>query len=159
MKTRGLFNTIMATALSSVLLLQNGWMQAYALDKNAEINEENILEMLDTYDPDGAYIIHFSLDEGNDILTWFDNSEKIIDGVGTAVHEETHRYILQNHLAGEEEIYIGDGQSVHVTYTEVFDSSEMAAEVSSNFRPFVLIAMLVIPMQIWHRISMAFMDY
>ena len=57
MKTRGLFNTIMATALSSVLLLQNGWMQAYALDKNAEINEENILEMLDTYDPDGAYII------------------------------------------------------------------------------------------------------
>ena len=136
MKTRGLFNTIMVTALSSVLLLQNGWMQAYALDKNAEINEENILEMLDTYDPDGAYIIHFSLDEGNDILIWFDNSEKIIDGVGTAVHEETHRYILQNHLAGEEEIYIGDGQSVHVTYTEVFDSSEMAAEVSSELQTF-----------------------
>lgn len=136
MKARCLFNTIMAAALASVLLFRNGWMQAYALDKNAEINEENILELLDTYDPDGAYIIHFSLDEGNDILTWFDNGEKIIDGVGTAVHEETHRYILQNHLAGEEEIYIGDGQSVHVTYTEVFDSSEMAAQVPAELQTF-----------------------
>lgn len=136
MKARCLFNTIMVAALASVLLFRNGWMQAYALDKNAEINEENILELLDTYDPDGAYIIHFSLDEGNDILTWFDNGEKIIDGVGTAVHEETHRYILQNHLAGEEEIYIGDGQSVHVTYTEVFDSSEMAAQVPAELQTF-----------------------
>jgi len=136
MKTRSLFNTLMATALSSVLLLQNGWTQAYALDKNAEINEENILELLNSYDSDGAYIIRFSLDEGNDILGWFNDGEKIIDGIGTAVHEETHRYILQKHRSGEEEIYIGDEKSVHVTYTEVFNSSEMADEIPAELQTF-----------------------
>lgn len=136
MKTRSLFNTIVAAALSSMMLLQNGWTQTYALDKNADINEENILELLDSYDPDGAYIIRFSLDEGNDILVWFDSNAKIIDGINTAVHEETHGYILQNHRAGEEEIYIGDEQSVHVTYTEIFDSSEMAAVIPSELQTF-----------------------
>lgn len=136
MKTRILVNTIMATALASVLLFRNGWMQAYALDKNAEITEQNVLELLDEYDPDGAYVIRFSLDEGNDVLTWFETAPKIIDSIGTAVHEETHGFILQNHRSGEEEIYIGNGQRIHVTYTEIFDSSEMAAQVPAELQTF-----------------------
>lgn len=136
MKIRKLLNAMVITVASTVLLLQQGWIQTYALEKNAEVNEKNILELLDEYDSDGAYIIRFGIEHGDNVLEWFENGTTIIDDIETAVHEETHGYILQNHRANEEEIYVGNEQSIHVAYTEVFDSQEMTTDIPDELRTF-----------------------
>ncbi len=136
MKIRKLLNAMVIVVASTVLLLQQGWIQTYALEKNAEVNEKNILELLDEYDSDGAYIIHFGIEHGDNVLEWFENGTTIIDDIETAVHEETHGYILQNHRANEEEIYVGNEQGIHVAYTEVFDSQEMTTDIPDELRTF-----------------------
>lgn len=136
MKIRKLLNAMVIVVASTVLLLQQGRIQTYALEKNAEVNEKNILELLDEYDSDGAYIIRFGIEHGDNVLEWFENGTTIIDDIETAVHEETHGYILQNHRANEEEIYVGNEQGIHVAYTEIFDSQEMTTDIPDELRTF-----------------------
>lgn len=57
----------------------------------AKVTEKNILKILNKYDKDGAYIMKKQMEKGDNILTWFSGG-RMLDGMNTAVHEETHGY-------------------------------------------------------------------
>lgn len=136
MKKKSLFCAMAAGAVFTAALLPSGRLAAAAIAKDAEVSEENVLALLGDYDPDGAYIIRFGIDSGDDVLTWFDPGDMIIEHVETAVHEQTHGYILQMYRGGQEEIYIGGQQGIHLDYTDTYDSHEMAADVPESLRTF-----------------------
>lgn len=136
MKIKVLLKSVMATAVSSAFMLQPMLFHVSAIEKNAEVNEANVLELLNEYDKDGEYIIQFGINDGDNILEWFNHGTTIIDDISTAVHEETHGFILQKRRVEEEEIYIGNKNSIHVTYTDVFDSQEMVSEIPDELQTF-----------------------
>ena len=136
MKIKGLVKSVMASAVSSAFMLQPILFHASAIEKNVAVNEANVLKLLNEYDKDGEYIMQFGINDGDDILEWFNHGTTIIDDISTAVHEETHGYILQKHRTEEEEIYIGNKDSIHVTYTDVFDSQEMVSEIPDELQTF-----------------------
>ncbi|MBR0153431.1 MAG: N-acetylmuramoyl-L-alanine amidase family protein, partial [Lachnospiraceae bacterium] len=112
----------------------------------ASVTYDNVVNVLEQYDPDGAYIIrHTSEDE---TLYWLEGSSTIrgaLGDFGIMVHEQCHEYNnyrlapkypvrgLAN-LGYEERIYLGGGKSVLVMMTLVYDSIEMADSVPESLR-------------------------
>lgn len=112
----------------------------HAIEPDAEITTANILELLDEYDPDGAYIIRYNGGLSSDnTLFWFGSAKRIIDQVATAVHEDLHTYSFYSALSVNfysENIYIGNKCAVNVGYTDVFPSCEMSREIPEDLRTF-----------------------
>ncbi len=102
--------------------------------KAMPVTEENILALLDEYDPDGAYILRESFSRRENVLGWFEKENDILADIDTAVHEETHRYTFRSHSLKQEDIYIGGQQHICVKYTNVFDSTEMSGEIPEELR-------------------------
>lgn len=108
---------------------------------NAPVTIDNILAVLDNLDTDGAQILRQAMAAGVDqssILNWFSMSGMFGDNVitanlNTAVHETYHQLSF---TAGwnQEVYYIGSGQTVTVTHTEVFDSAEIDAVVPDELK-------------------------
>ena len=108
------------------------------LDPDAPLTEENLLAMLDAFDPDGAWIIRHAEGTGTSWRDWVFGCSTIGDlpgRLGTAVHEQLHGYTSS---AGwkQEYIYVGGGESVLVPFTTVFDTAEMAALIPEELRSF-----------------------
>ena len=102
------------------------------------LTEENLLALLDKYDPDGAWIIRHAESSGTSWKTWLSNADTIDDAennLGTAVHEQLHGY---TGMAGwrSEYIYIGDGKSLEVYYTDVYDTAEVADKFPAELQTF-----------------------
>ena len=96
---------------------------------------ENMLSILDCYDPDGAFIVR-NTDESL-AMSWvseYSTIEEAVSEFETVVHEQCHSYTY--HSYGSERMYIGDGQSIVVPYTDVFDSYEMAENNSDFIKTF-----------------------
>ena len=107
-------------------------------EKNAPLTEENLLALLDAYDPDGAWIIRSAEGTGLSWSDWLFGASTIGDiggRLGTAVHEQLHGYTS---TAGwrSEYIYIGGGQSILVNYTKVFDTAEMADQIPAGLQSY-----------------------
>lgn len=137
MKTKALgIGSVLAAALTAAALLQQSRLPVSAVAKDAEINTENIMALLEEYDPDGAYIMRFGTEQGDDILKWFPEGETILHNLATAVHEQTHYFILQGGSGSREDIYTGGEQSVTVPYTTVYRTEEMTADVPEELRTF-----------------------
>ena len=104
---------------------------------DAPLSRENILALLDAYDPDGAFIVRNS--DESWLLGWFDGYSTIGRGseknLEAAVHEQCHDF---THSAGwrSEYIYIGDGNYIEVPFTQVFDSIEMVPSIPESLRTF-----------------------
>ena len=104
---------------------------------SASLNAENVLQILSAYDPDGAFILNYSMNNGNNFLDWWD-SDRLCDGINTAVHEESHEYTwkeaykIRQYTA--QAIYIGDGTHILMKRTNVFNTLEMAATVPQYLR-------------------------
>lgn len=99
---------------------------------SGEVSKGNVVLLLDTYDEDGAYLVDYGSQKGDDWLKYYSEGEGLMDELDTVVHEEYHTYSE----IGEdgERLYNGDGQSIEVAYTEVFPSQEMADSVPDVFR-------------------------
>ena len=122
------------------------WIKGVRPDE--ELNRDNILALLDAYDPDGAFIVRNSRDSS--LLFWFGGAETIgegIDDLEGAVHEQCHDYtdystgafynsITGRYMSDSERIYIGNKKSIQVTMTEVFDSIEMVDSIPEDLRTF-----------------------
>ena len=107
-------------------------------EKSAPLNAENLLALLDAYDPDGAWIIRNSEGTGTSWSFWLFGASTIGDTerqLGSAVHEQLHAY---THTAGwdSEYIYTGGGQSILVNYTKVYDTAEMADQIPAELQSF-----------------------
>lgn len=112
------------------------------------LTRDNILRLLDAINPDGAYIIRNS--SPSSLLFWFSSAATIGDGLddlSTAVHEQCHSYcgtpsgfrynsIQGKYMPSKEWIYIGDGQHIEVTFTDVFPSTEMVSTIPDALRTF-----------------------
>lgn len=126
-----------------------------APDKNAPVTAQNLLALLKAYDPDGAWILEKSAEIGfSDPLFWLFGAETIGETeteLGSAVHEECHIYAhsllngggrFKKYYNGEsttmwggsENIYIGNGEYITISFTDVFDSKEMADVIPEKFR-------------------------
>ncbi len=98
--------------------------------------QENILSLLDAYDPDGAYIVRESarLDPSFDPLVWYFPGESVSEGIGTVVHEECHSIsFVQLHC---DDYYVGDGRSISVRNTDIFNSKEMIPMIPDRLKTF-----------------------
>lgn len=105
----------------------------------AKVTEKNILKILNKYDKDGAYVMKKQINKGDNILWWFSNA-RIIDGMNTAVHEETHGY---SHSYGTYSFsgtttayFVGNKKTVYVPHTAVYQSKEMANSIPKRLRTF-----------------------
>ena len=105
----------------------------------AKVTEKNILKILNKYDKDGAYVMKKQINKGDNILWWFSNA-RIIDGMNTAVHEETHGY---SHSYGTYSFsgtttayFVGNKKTVYVPHTTVYQSKEMANSIPKRLRTF-----------------------
>lgn len=95
--------------------------------------KSNVLALLDYYDPDGAYILRES---GSDYMVWFTPGAPLTRDIGTAVHEQAH--VLSYMRAGwnSETYYTGDRQTITVTHTDVYNSTEMVPYIPASNRTF-----------------------
>lgn len=107
---------------------------------NAPVTKENVVALLEEYDPEGAYIIKDSINHGEDITVWWYDGESILDSLETAVHEEMHRYTWNHGTWGWDYtidgFYLGNGQTVNVRQTKVYPSVEMAQTIPQELRTF-----------------------
>lgn len=105
----------------------------------AKVTEKNILKILNKYDKDGAYVMKKQISKGDNILWWFSGG-RIIDGINTAVHEETHGYSHSYgtySFSGETTAYfVGNKKTVYVPHTTVYQSKEMAKSIPKHLRTF-----------------------
>ena len=106
-----------------------------------DLTYANVLALLDGYDPDGAFIIRNTSEQGT--MSWVDYYDKIGDAInryGTMVHEQCHEYtesvgpFTKNnytgmYLPGGERIYLGNKKSMVVKMTMVFDTREMVSDI------------------------------
>ncbi len=101
---------------------------------NAPITKNNILSLLDVYDKDGAYLLRTMAANGNYILSWWQDSDQIVDRIDTGVHEEFHRYSFTNMPENSEKIYIGGQKYIRVNLTRVFPSKRMSTTIPGKLR-------------------------
>ena len=143
---------------SNGVMAANEIIDGYQLDENGRwirgvkpdeaLTRDNLIALLDAYDPDGAYIIRNSSESL--CLEWFGSAKTIregIDDMGTAVHEQCHdftgsapgwRYnpILDKYSSASEYIYVGNNNYIDVAFTDVYDSQEMVDSIPDSLRTF-----------------------
>lgn len=102
---------------------------------NARVTKNNVLKVLNQYDRDGAYILKKQIAKGDNVLTWF-NQGRILDGLGTAVHEETHGYLYSYMNTRGRAYFVGKKKTVYVPHTQVYNTKEMAKSVPGKYRTF-----------------------
>ena len=103
----------------------------------AKRSAENVMAILNAYAPDGAFILNYSLNSGNNFLDWW-SSDRLCDGINMAVHEECHDFIWREAFKKQQydaqAIYTGDGKYILVKNTNVFNTLEMAPTVPQQLR-------------------------
>ncbi len=105
------------------------------------VDPEIALAILKEYDPDGYYIVDYSIQLGRSTFSaWFTEYETSNAGaLDSAVHEECHGF---THLKGgyrTDAIYIGAGKDIMVSRASnvtVFPTSEMAQYIPEELRTF-----------------------
>ena len=100
---------------------------------NAKVTEKNVMKLLNAYDSNGAYILKSTKNGGISFLTWFSGSDRIVENIDTAVHEQCHVY-----MTGYSSLkaYIGNKKAVNISFTRVFNSKEMADSIPERLRTF-----------------------
>ena len=99
---------------------------------SGEVNQDNVMVLLSAYDKDGAHLVGYGTDEGDDWLAYYNEGDRLIDSLNTVVHEECH--IFTDVGEEKERIYEGNEKSTEVPYTEVFESKEMVDSVPEQCR-------------------------
>ena len=103
--------------------------------------KENVLALLDAYDPDGAFILRQtdsssggSFGMGMDFTFWLYGSQNVADRIETAVHEECHA--MSHSMWRGDAYYVGSERSVSVDYTDYFNSKEMIPLIPDELKTF-----------------------
>lgn len=156
-----LFSMIFCTAIA-VGLPQMASAATNVLPLDAPVTKENIMSLLNEYDPDGAFILE-STKEKLDYMHWWSDERnvstiKVIDGekvkvpieastidaiteaLDTAVHEQCHvntrcgKVIRKGNIYLSEQIYIGNKKNIEIQGTKIYESNEMAESVPEKLR-------------------------
>lgn len=102
---------------------------------NAKATKNNVLNILNKYDKDGAYILKKQIAKGDNVLSWFSGG-RIIDRIGTAVHEETHGYLWSYTTSRGRAYFVGNKKTVYVPHTKIYYTKNMAKTVPKKCRTF-----------------------
>ena len=105
-------------------------------------SESNILELIQAYDADGSFLTRSAMESDKDfygmlITSYFPSESVALDNLDTVAHEAFHEFAIPKYMINndtEERIYIGNGKSVTVPFTDVFPSQEMAKSVPKRCR-------------------------
>ncbi len=126
---------LIALILAAVLVLSSV-LCASALDRIlTEVTVDNLLAVLDEYDPEDAFIIRTAVEGGENITFWWFDDEELLDAIDTCVHEEAHYCTGRGHEYRSELIYVG-GKEIKVRMTEVFRTNEAALTIPEDYRTF-----------------------
>lgn len=93
------------------------------------------MNLLYRYDLDGAFILNYTEKSGYDYMDYFDGYDAL-SSVATAVHEECHAFLWYNLGWNTMSIYVGDGCSIGVEYTDIYYSQEMVGMIPEELRTF-----------------------
>lgn len=121
-----------AVCVKGVFRMGNGKGASGMPEFSDEVNQENVMVLLNAYDEDGAYLVDYGTNAGDDWLAYYYTRNHLLASLDTVVHEECH--VFTDAGEGKERIYEGDGKSVEVPYTEVYESREMADSVPERCR-------------------------
>lgn len=120
---------IFSLALALLLILVS--VPAYAEDSPtlySQPDAELVLDLLEAYAPDAYYTMKYTAGGGSDMLMWWKQGQTLLDGLGTAVHEQYHTFqSAAAQTVNSRAYYIGDGIIQQVPNTDVFPSDEIAA--------------------------------
>lgn len=136
MQTKNMSQSIMAQIMGlfllffvCVLLCSVPASAATSVPKlDAKITSKNILTLLKKYDPDGYYLVVEGNKYKGDYMNWFGQSKRIVEELGTAVHEQCHRCMHATY-GWEQLIYKGNGKYFTVAWTDMFHTRDMASSV------------------------------
>lgn len=103
---------------------------------DAKASKNNVLKLLAVYDKDGAYILKKQIAKGDKIMRWFPGGSRIIDCIGTAVHEETHAYSYSHKKKKAKAYFVGKKKTVYVPQTKVYKTKKMAKSIPGSLRTF-----------------------
>ncbi|MCD7883937.1 MAG: hypothetical protein LUI87_09615 [Lachnospiraceae bacterium] len=111
-----------------------------------DATEENLLALLYAYDLDGAFFLNYALNQEQDFMCYFYGGDAV-QNVSTAVHEMCHHFTTAN--AGEfvdgvtrfrngkaQSVYVGEGYSLDMDFTDVYESQEMIEMIPEELRTF-----------------------
>lgn len=127
-----------ATIISRMLYPENRKSVTLILDPlpsytNAPTHE-NVMALLNAFDPTCAYILENTMDCGIDFLDWYAPGEYVADGINTAVHEQAHLYFWDNASWNSTCYLMPDGSDLSVDHTSIFSSYELVNVIPSYLR-------------------------
>ena len=110
---------------------------------------DNALALLDTYCPNGAYILRATEADGSNFMVWLQD-DTLLNRIETAVHEQSHAYTSYNSsynmkkdpatgeysIAIERAYYLGEGSHIMVPETATYKTEEIASIVPESLRSF-----------------------
>lgn len=139
-KKRNIVKMLFFAAVFSILTAMTAaggeaWAAGKAPGLNASATKKNVLNLLEKYDKDGAYVMKKQIAAGDNVLSWFQGGGRIIDNIDTAVHEETHGYSFSYASSRKGYAYfVGNKRTVYVKPTKVFRSKKTASSVPKRLR-------------------------
>ena len=103
---------------------------------DASVTEKNVMRLLNAYDKNGAFLVSYGTKIGRSWISYYGAGERLIDGLDTVVHEETHDFSVLDTKGGrlEERMYIGNKKYVTVPFTTIYRSKQMVKTVPQRCR-------------------------
>lgn len=108
-----MLSVLLILIITLSLVAPNTVLAATMPGLKAAVTEENIMAILDKYDPDGAMYFRNTKSHNGSYLNWWSEEDRILDCMNNAVHEECHAYTTTR-------------------YQNVFDSATVRYHVSTN---------------------------
>ena len=123
-----LAGAVLVVAAGALLyVLQNRKLKATA-------NKDTITDLLNQYDAEGAFLVNEGIANGDDISQFYSETDPAVNVTETVVHEECHEYSKVNDE--DERLYMGDGESITVPFTEIFHTKKMSGSIPEDCRTF-----------------------
>lgn len=106
----------------------------------AAVTEENVMAILDKYDPDGAMYFRDTKSHNVPYLRWWSEGDSILECMDSAVHEECHAYTVTKYQNGFDtatiRYHVLTNRDISVTYDsrKVYMTNEVSQFIPSSMR-------------------------
>lgn len=106
----------------------------------AAVTEENVMAILDKYDPDGAMYLRETKSHNGSYLGWWSEGDRILDRMNDAVHEECHSYTVTKYQNGFDSAtvryHVSTNRDISVTYDskKVYMTNELSQFIPDSMK-------------------------
>lgn len=126
--------------ITITLFAPNTVLAATMPSLKAAVTEQNVMAILDKYDPDGAMYFRDTKSHNGSYLTWWSEGQSILEEMDDAVHEECHSYTVMKYQNGFDTATIRyhalTNRDISVTYNcrKVYMTNEISQFIPSSMR-------------------------